>query len=76
MALLETDFVESTLNDLLKYGRIYEVSKTYTISPLSVAHDSRGKKRLILDPSFINQFVFKQKIKFDDWKVFKQYFNA
>ena len=28
---------------------------------------------MILDLSFINQFVFKQKIKFDDWKVFEQY---
>ena len=28
-----------------------------------------GKKRLILDLRYINKFLWKDKIKFDDWKV-------
>ena len=52
------------------------MTEPYVVSPLSVAEDARGKKRLILDLSFLNQFVWKEKIKFDDWKIFEQFVEA
>ena len=75
-ALRERDFVEKSIIELLRYNRIYEVEEPYMISPLSVAQDSRGKKRLILDLTYVNKFVWKEKIKFDDWKIFEQFVEA
>ena len=45
------------------------------MNPLSVAENSSGKKRLILDLSVLNTFVKKDKVKFEDWKVDVQYFE-
>ena len=35
--------------------------------------NSAGKKRLILDLRYINEHLYKEKIKFDDWKCFENY---
>ena len=72
-ALKEPEFVEKTLLELLDKGHIYEVKNPFTISPLSVFEDPSGKKRLILDLTYINKFLWKEKIKFDDWKSFENY---
>ena len=72
-ALKEPEFVEKTLLELLDKGHIYEVKNPFTISPLSVSEDPSGKKRLILDLTYINKFLWKEKIKFDDWKSFENY---
>ena len=37
--------------------------------------ENREKKRLILDLSILNQFVQKDTIKFEDWKVAMDYFD-
>lgn len=44
-------------------------------SPLSVSIQSSGKKRLILDLRHVNQYVWKEKIKFEDWRVLSKYVN-
>ena len=36
----------------------------------------KGKKRLILDFKYINNHLFKDKIKFDDWNSFQNYFES
>ena len=36
----------------------------------------KGKKRLILDFKYINNHLFKNKIKFDDWNSFQNYFES
>ena len=43
------------------------------MNPLFVSDKSAGKKRLIFDLSYINEHLYKDKIKFDDWKCFENY---
>ena len=45
------------------------VESPKVINPLSVSVQSCGKKRLILDLRYVNQHIFKQRIKFEDWRV-------
>jgi len=68
--------VDTAIKELLDTGRILEVNqKPYCINPLSVANKSNGKHRLILDLGHVNKHVFKDKIKFDDWKIMNEYVN-
>ena len=72
-ALKESEFVEDSIKKLLQQYFISEVEQPhYMTSPLSVARSSLGKRRLVLDLSFLNKFVWKENIKFDDWKIFEQ----
>jgi len=71
----DSEFVSKELLKLLKTGRIEKLSqKPKFINPLSVAIRN-GKKRLILDLRHINYFVYKQKVKFDDWSIFQNFIN-
>ena len=57
---------------MLKCGSIIEAEKPpEVINPLSVSINSSGKKRLILDLRYV--YVYKGKIKFEDWKCFEHY---
>lgn len=38
------------------------------VNLLSVV-ENYEKKRLILDFSFLNNFIWKEKVKFEDWKI-------
>lgn len=44
----------------------------YIVNPISVSVNN-DKKRLILDLRHVNKHVYKDKIKFHDWKVMKDY---
>ena len=58
------------MKEYLKSGRIKETrSPPYIVSPLTVAKNSHNKPRLILDLRYVNSFVYKDKIKFDDWRT-------
>ena len=46
-------------------------NKTKVLNPPSVSR--KGKKRLILDLRYVNNHLFKNKIKFDDWNSFPNY---
>ena len=71
-----SQFVESAILELVKNSAVVEVSSIpRVVSPLSVSISSSGKKRLILDLRHVNQYVWKQKIKFEDWRVFRTYVN-
>ena len=73
-ALDNAEFVQETILDLLKTGRILETFTPCTvINPLTVSVNATGKKRLILDLRYINQFVWKQTFKLDDWRVLFEY---
>ena len=49
---------------MLKIGSIKEVkAPPRVINPLSVSENSAGKKRLILDLRYINEHLYKDKIK-------------
>ena len=57
--------------ELISSYRVAQVAKSHlkVINPLSVSVQSFGKKRLILDlRPYVNQHVFKQKFKFEDWR--------
>jgi len=73
-ALDNSSFVSNTINELLDSGSIIEVPfKPTVINPLSVAFNSSGKPRLILDLRFVNDYLVKDHIKFDDWRTFEQF---
>ena len=48
---------------------------SHVVNPLSVSIQSSGKKRLILDLRHVNQFIWKQKFKCEDWRVLLSYVN-
>ena len=57
-ALSNAEFVNDAVNELVSLGCVVQVPfKPYIVSPLSVATNSSGKKRLILDLSILNLFV-------------------
>lgn len=74
-AMLNDNFVSDAVQDLVESGRVIQVhEKPYMVNPLSVA-ENHEKKRLILDLSFFNNFIRKEKVKFEDWKIALQYFK-
>ena len=76
-ALKNKDFVEESISELLKCGSIIEAEKPpEVINPLSVSINSPRKKRLILDLRNVNTHVYKDKIKFQDWKCFEHYLEG
>ena len=73
-SLKSEEFVLDSISEMLKIGSIKEVkAPPKVINPLSVSENSAGKKRLILDLRYINEHLYKDKIKFDDWKCFENY---
>ena len=74
-ALLNAVFVSEALQELIDPGRVVQVKDIpYMINPLSVA-ENHEKKRHILELVFLNNFIKKEKIKFEDWKIAIQYFE-
>ena len=68
-----SEFVKEALAGLVETGCVLEVSfLPKVISPLSVS-TKNNKKRLILDLRYVNKFIWKERIKFDDWSVFQNY---
>ena len=69
-AIQDSEFVELAISDLLIAGSVVECGCAPTVvNPLSVPIQANGKKRLILDLRYPNQFVKKTKIKFEDAKT-------
>ena len=75
-ALETSEFVTSEIYSLLEQGCIREVrrSEAHVISPLSVVHNS-SKPRLILDLSYLNQFISVPKFKFEDIRCVRDLFE-
>ena len=67
-----------SITQLLITDRIVQVEEHDLIvcSPLSVATQPGGKQRLILDLRYVNNPVYKQTIKFEDWRTALQYFES
>ena len=73
-AFRNANFVTYTVKELLKSGRIKETrTRPYIVSPLTVAKNSHNKPRLILDLRYVNSFVYKDKIKIDDWRTMQDF---
>ena len=70
------DFVSNAISELLNSGRVIQVQRTpIVISPLSVAVQPCGKKRLILDLRYVNSCLSRKKVKYEDWKIALAYFE-
>ena len=63
----EAQFVESALHELALAGCIVTAEQQPVIcSPLSVVESTSGKKRLVLDLRYVNEFLWKDKFKYED----------
>ncbi len=70
----EKDFVELSILEFLKNDIIMILNeKPKYVNPLSVAIQSNGKKRFILDASFLNLFIPRQHFKLEDWSTAIEY---
>ena len=68
-----SEFVSSSIQELIRTKRVVEAPFIpKVVSPLSVS-SNKGKKRLILDLRYVNKHVWKDKVKFEDWKIFQRY---
>jgi len=73
-ALDNAAFVETAINASLVKTCAYEVPYIpHNAIPLSVAINASGKKRLISDVSVLNTFIKDEKVKFEDYKVAKEF---
>ena len=76
-AQTHAEFVADAITELLSLGRVHQTRKEQllVISPLSVSVQQTGKKRLILDLRYVNQHVYKQRVKFDHWRTAINFFG-
>ena len=73
-SLNHTSFVKEAIDQLLTEGSIIQCQeKPKVVNPLSVAVQSSGKKRLILDLRKVNYHVWKQSVKYEDLKMASLY---
>ena len=76
-ALRNSDFVTDSIIELSANKLVKETNNIpHVVSPLSVAENSAGKKRLTLDLRYVNKHIYTHKVKFDDWKCFQNFLNA
>ena len=65
--------MNDSIKELLESKRIAEVPfKPDVVNPLSVS-SNKGKRCLILDLRYVNDYLEKHKIKFKGWKTFQNY---
>ena len=75
-ALDSSDFVTNEIHSLLEQGYVRGVkrSEAHVINLLSVAHNG-SKPRLILDLSYLNQFISVPKFKYEDIRCARDLFD-
>ena len=75
-ALENASFVEPAISKLVGNHSVIEVPFVqHVVNPLSVSIQSSSKKRLILDLRHVNQSIWKQKLKCEDWRVLLSYIS-
>ena len=75
-AKLHAQFVEEAITELCQSGRVVECpAPPAVVSPLSVSVQANDKKRLILDLRYVNKFLSKQSVKYENWKIAMSYFS-
>ena len=66
-SLSHVEFVEEVIQDLVESGRVVKTKvPPQVVNPLSVSVQANGKKRLILDLRYVNKFLRKMHVKFED----------
>ena len=66
-SLTPSNNMDSLCDKLCKHEYEDNFDSLHVINPFSVSTQSSGKLRLILDLRFVNQFILKQKVKFQDY---------
>ena len=75
-AIANQQFIDQSLSELLQTGCVRVVdSAPHICSPLAVVEGSTGKKRLVINLRYLNQFLWKQKFKYDDLRVALNFFE-
>ena len=75
-ALDHLEFVNEAILELLHSGRVMELNRPPDVfNHLSVSIQPNGKKRLILYLRYINNFLIKHRVKYEDWKIALSYFQ-
>ena len=74
-ALDHPDFVDTEISKLLLSGVIKQSSNLNNINPLTVAENSAGKLRLVIDLRDINPCLLLDKYKYEDIKIASTYFK-
>ena len=75
-AVTHLDFASEAIQGLLKTNRITEVNELpHAGNPLLVTVQNSGKKRLILNLRYVNQHIYKERIKFEDLRLMEQFLN-
>ena len=68
-------FVQEAIQELLDSGSVEETQeKPLIVNPLTVAK-SKNKLRLVLDLRHVNLHLWKENIKFEDWKTALDYYS-
>ena len=71
------DFVNEAISELIERGCVQEVlNPPKFINPLHVVQQSGGKCRLILDLSYLNRFIWKQPVRFEDIRTVFNLFQS
>ena len=69
-ALVHAEFVTGAIQELMANRCVKKVNdKPFVCSPLSVVANSEGKLRLVLNSKHLNQFLHKDKFKYEDLRV-------
>ena len=69
-ALEYKEFVTEAITDLLNNGCVQRVSTApHVCSPLSVVHNAEGKKRLVVNLRYVNQFLNMDSFKYEDLRT-------
>ena len=75
-ALDNVGFVSSAISELLANRCIKEINhKPHICSPLSVVANSTGKLRLVLNLRYLNQYLLRDKFKYEDLRIAMQMFE-
>ena len=75
-SLTHADFLEEAIRELVESGRVVEANvPPLVVNSLSVSVQANGKKRLILVLRYVNKFLRKMHIKYEDWKTAMSYFT-
>ena len=62
-AFAHSNFVESAITEIISSGSVVEcLSAPLVVNPLSVSIQSSGKKRLILDLTYLNSIIIEPKL--------------
>ena len=63
------------IDELVRTKRVVDVPFVpKVVNPMSLS-TNKGKKRLILDLCYVNNYLWKEKVKFEDWRVFQHYLS-